>query len=147
MPFITIKNQTLHYQIHGTGFPVLLGHSYLWDSSMWAPQIEALSEHYLRPSLTAFTAEQLRQSIVPLGRVIFGRPDTSARLADLDSASTLLMCGALDTARPPEETLRMAEIIGCNHVLIPDAGHISNLENPSFVTETLLDWLGQHTTV
>lgn len=270
MPFITIENQTLHYQIHGTGFPLLLGHSYLWDSSMWAPQIKALSEHYqvivpdlwghghsgplpentqnfgdlaaqmsalldaldiqqcaviglsvggmwgaelalrepqrvkalvmmdtsleaepeathtryfqmlatiealgtipppmldavvpiffrsgsaldgdvhsnFRQSLTLFSPEQMRQTVVPLGRIIFGRPDSSARLAELNSDTTLLMCGALDTARPPEETLRMAEIIGCKYVLIPDAGHISNLENPAFVTEALLDWLAQHT--
>jgi hypothetical protein len=29
-------------------------------------------------------------------------------------------------------------------MLIPDAGHISNLENQSFVTDALLAWLGQH---
>ncbi|MDR5663958.1 alpha/beta fold hydrolase, partial [Burkholderia cenocepacia] len=27
-------------------FPVLLGHSYLWDATMWAPQIDALSRRY-----------------------------------------------------------------------------------------------------
>jgi pimeloyl-ACP methyl ester carboxylesterase len=46
MPFIEIEGKPLHYQTRGTGFPVLLGHSYLWDSSMWAPQIDALSHHY-----------------------------------------------------------------------------------------------------
>jgi pimeloyl-ACP methyl ester carboxylesterase len=46
MPFIKIEGQPLHYRTHGTGFPVLLGHSYLWDSSMWAPQIDALSSDY-----------------------------------------------------------------------------------------------------
>src|SRR5260370_13472297 len=46
MPFIEIEGKPLHYQTRGTGFPVLLGHSYLWDSSMWAPQIDALSRRY-----------------------------------------------------------------------------------------------------
>ncbi|WP_397450022.1 alpha/beta fold hydrolase [Pseudomonas sp. NA-150] len=272
MPFITIEQQTLHYQIHGTGFPIVLGHSYLWDSTMWAPQIEALSEHYqvivpdlwghgqsgplpegtqtlgdlathvsalldaldikqcaviglsvggmwgaelalreperikalimmdtsldaepeashtryfqmldaigalgtipapmldailplffhagsaldqevhsrFRHELSRFSADQLRQSVVPLGRIVFGRPDTTSQLAGLNPATTLLMCGALDMARPPEETFRMAEIIGCKYVLIPEAGHISNLENPSFVTDTLLEWLQQNTPV
>jgi hypothetical protein len=46
MPSTNIAGQTLHYQIHGTGFPVLLGDSYLWDSAMWAPQIEVLSRSF-----------------------------------------------------------------------------------------------------
>jgi pimeloyl-ACP methyl ester carboxylesterase len=36
-------------------------------------------------------------------------------------------------------------VIGCQHMLVPDAGHISNLENPSFVTDALLSWLDRHT--
>jgi pimeloyl-ACP methyl ester carboxylesterase len=269
MPFIEIEGKPLHYETHGTGFPVLLGHSYLWDSSMWAPQIDALSRHYqvivpdlwghgqsgqlpentrslgdlathagrlldalgigqcaivglsvggmwgselalgepgrvkclvlmdtdrsaepdatlkqysqmfnaieslgsipapmievivplffrrgatldgevhakFRKALAGFSADQLRQSVVPLGRLIFGRSDALASLAGLDAASTLLMCGELDIPRPPTEMARMAAVIGCRQMLIPDAGHISNLENQSFVTDTLLTWLGQH---
>ncbi|MFM0092998.1 alpha/beta fold hydrolase [Paraburkholderia sediminicola] len=269
MPFVTIAGHELHYQVRGTGFPVLLGHSYLWDSSMWAPQIEELSRvcqviapdlwghgqsgpppentHTLgdlaahasglldalgieqcavgglsvggmwgaelalrepervraivmmdtdmgaepettrnryfqmldtieslgripplmldaivplffrpgaapdgegpasfRRALEAFSSTQLLSSIVPLGRLIFGRPDALSRLAGLDADRTLLMCGALDFTRTPAETLKMAEVIGCSDVLIPEAGHISNIENPSFVTDTLLRWLGKH---
>jgi pimeloyl-ACP methyl ester carboxylesterase len=269
MPSINIAGQPLHYEIHGTGFPVLLGHSYLWDSFMWAPQIEALSRSYqvivpdlwghgksgalpagsasfadlaahmsalldalkvercavvglsvggmwgaelalrepkrvstlvmmdtdlgaepdatrhryfqmldgitalgsiptpmldaivplyfrpgadlggevpvsFRRALAGFSEAQLKQSIVPLGRMIFSRPEATSRLADLDATRTLLMCGAEDIARTPAEMLRMAAVIGCGHVLVPDAGHISNLENAPFVTATLLDWLGKH---
>lgn len=46
MPICTISGQTLHYTKRGDGFPVLLGHSYLWDAAMWEPQIQALSQHY-----------------------------------------------------------------------------------------------------
>lgn len=35
----------------------------------------------------------------------------------------------------------MAEVIGCDAVVIPEAGHISNLDNPEFVTRQLLQWL------
>ncbi|WP_176323304.1 alpha/beta fold hydrolase [Burkholderia vietnamiensis] len=264
----TIHGSTWHYHDHGTGFPVLLGHSYLWDAAMWAPQIDALSRRYrvivpdlwghgasgplpagtqtlddlaahasglldaleieqcavvglsvggmwgarlalrepqrvrslvlmdasleaepdatrlryfgmldaiaaagsiapplldaivplffrpdanlsdpvpsaFRAALAGLPADRLRESIVPLGRLIFGRPDTLAALADLDAARTLLMCGAGDMARPPSETEKMAGVIGCRHVLVPDAGHISNLENPAFVTRTLLDWFDE----
>ena len=30
----------------GTGFPVVLGGSYLWDATMWAPQIDALGKRH-----------------------------------------------------------------------------------------------------
>ncbi|HHX4056218.1 MAG: alpha/beta fold hydrolase [Burkholderia contaminans] len=265
MPAVNIHGSTLHYQDHGTGFPVLLGHSYLWDAAMWAPQIDALSRQYrvivpdlwghgasgalpegtqtlddlaaqasalldalaieqcalvglsvggmwgarlalrepqrvrslvlmdasleaepdatrlryfgmldaiatagriapplldaivplffrpdvnlagpvpsaFRDALANLPADRLRQSIVPLGRLIFGRPDTLPALAELDAERTLLMCGAGDMARPPSETVKMASVIGCAHALVPDAGHISNLENPAFVTRMLLDW-------
>ncbi|MDP5009438.1 MAG: alpha/beta hydrolase, partial [Glaciimonas sp.] len=33
------------YLDHGTGFPVLMGHSYLWNAEMWKPQIHALAPH------------------------------------------------------------------------------------------------------
>ena len=46
MPHIAIHGQELHYLDCGSGFPVLLGESYLWDAGMWAPQIEGLSTRY-----------------------------------------------------------------------------------------------------
>lgn len=266
MPFATLDGQTLHYLDQGQGPVVVLGSSYLWDHSMWAPQIEALSRHYrvivpelwghgqsgrlpqgmtslddlarqvlglmdhldvdcfslvglsvggmwgtrlalaapkrlqalvlmdtyvgvepeptrqyyfslfdkieasggvpeplldvivpiffrpgidpqsalyqqFRATLAALPSDRLRDSIVPLGRIIFGRDDIRSRLPELDASRTLVMCGDQDKPRPPSEALEMAELIGCRHVLIPEAGHISNLENPEFVTAALLEFL------
>lgn len=269
MPFATIDGQPLHYLDQGQGPVVVLGSSYLWDHTMWAPQIDALSKHYrvivpelwghgqsgrlpegmsslddlarqtlelmdhldidcfnlvglsvggmwgarlamaapervqslvlmdtyvgvepeptrlyyfslfdkieasgsipeplldivvpiffrpgidpqsalyqqFRATLAALPTERLRDSIVPLGRIIFGRDDILPRLDELDAKRTLVMCGDQDKPRPPSEALEMAKLIGCSHVLIPEAGHISNLENPEFVTEALLEFL-KHT--
>jgi pimeloyl-ACP methyl ester carboxylesterase len=36
----------MHYLDQGNGFPLLLGHSFLWDSRVWAPQLELLSQHF-----------------------------------------------------------------------------------------------------
>ncbi|WP_420231776.1 alpha/beta fold hydrolase [Pseudomonas sp. ABY48] len=266
MPFATIDGQSLHYLDQGQGPVVVLGSSYLWDQSMWAPQIEALSRHYrvivpelwghgqsgrlpegmtslddlarqtlalldhldidcfslvglsvggmwgarlalavpervqslvlmdtyvgvepeptrqyyfslfdkieaggsipeplldivvpiffrpgidpqsalyqqFRATLAALPTDRLRDSIVPLGRIIFGRDDILARLHELDAKRTTVMCGEQDKPRPPSESLEMAELIGCPHVSIPEAGHISNLENSQFVTEALLKFL------
>ena len=46
MPVTVIDGQPLHYIDQGSGPAVLLGSSYLWDRTMWAPQIEALSQQY-----------------------------------------------------------------------------------------------------
>jgi pimeloyl-ACP methyl ester carboxylesterase len=55
------------------------------------------------------------------------------------------MCGDQDKPRPPSEAREMAELIGCPCVLVPEAGHISNLENPGFVTTELLNFLAERT--
>ena len=270
MPFVTIDGQPLHYIVKGKGPAVLLAGSYLWDQTMWAPQIDALSQHYrvialdlwghgqsgrlpdgtislddisrqalvlldyldidrvalvglsvggmwgarlalaapqrvsglvmmdtyvgvepeptrqyyfsllkqidaagaitpelldivvpiffrpgidpesalyknFRDSLATLPADRLRESIVPMGRITFGREDLMPRLSELNPETTLVMCGEQDTPRPPQETREMAELIGCPYLLVPEAGHISNLENPAFVTEALLKFLAEKT--
>jgi pimeloyl-ACP methyl ester carboxylesterase len=109
------------------------------------PDIDRESALYqdFRASLAALPSERLRQSIVPMGRITFGRDDLLPRLGELDAETTLLMCGDQDQPRPPAETREMAELIGCPYVLVPEAGHISNLENPQFVTDELLTFLAQ----
>ena len=44
--FMEIAGRRMAYLDEGQGPALLFGHSYLWDSAMWAPQIEALKEHY-----------------------------------------------------------------------------------------------------
>jgi pimeloyl-ACP methyl ester carboxylesterase len=269
MPHLTISGQTLYYHDQGQGTALLLGHSYLWDSRMWQPQIQVLSRHYrviapdlwghgasenlpegtqsladlaqqmaelmealgisqyhvlglsvggmwgaelalrypqrvlslvmmdtylgAEPEVTRqryfqlldtieasgeiaaplreiivpiffhpdteptsslycgfdqrlmeFTSQRLRNSVVPLGRLIFGRPDALLRLRGLNPQTTLLLVGDKDIPRPAKEMWQMAEIIGTIPRLIPNAGHISNLESPLFVTEELLSWLATH---
>lgn len=43
MPTVSIEGKTCFYQDIGDGYPVLLGHSYLWTSSMWEPQLKHLA--------------------------------------------------------------------------------------------------------
>ena len=107
------------------------------------PGIDPQSSLYqdFRAKLAALSPERLRESIVTLGRITFGRDDQLSRLVELDATNTLVMCGDQDKPRPPSETREMAELIGCPWVLVPEAGHISNLENPEFVTQALLAFL------
>lgn len=46
MPTFTIDKKTCYYEDIGIGFPLLLGHSYLWTSKMWEPQLQRLSKNY-----------------------------------------------------------------------------------------------------
>ncbi|WP_456025785.1 alpha/beta fold hydrolase [Pseudomonas capeferrum] len=110
------------------------------------PGIDRESALYqdFRKALQALPKERLLNSIVPLGRLIFSRENILDQLPRLDSDTTLVMCGEQDKPRPPAESQEMAELIGCSLTLIPDAGHISALENPDFVNEALLTFLANH---
>ena len=44
--FMEIAGRRMAYLDEGQGPALLFGHSYLWDSAMWAPQIEALKGQY-----------------------------------------------------------------------------------------------------
>ncbi len=46
MPSCLINDREIYYLDQGEGFPLLLGHSFLWDSRAWAPQLQLLSEHF-----------------------------------------------------------------------------------------------------
>lgn len=46
MPMISIEGKKCFYQDIGEGFPILMGHSYLWNSDMWEPQLKSLSKEF-----------------------------------------------------------------------------------------------------
>lgn len=80
-------------------------------------------------------------AISDMGRMIFGRRDTFDDIEFL-TMPTLIMSGIEDRVHSPlEAQLMHDEIAGSQYVLIPDAGHISNLEQPQFVTEQLQRFL------
>ncbi|MCP5469296.1 MAG: alpha/beta fold hydrolase [Chlamydiales bacterium] len=46
MPKALINGKECHYQDVGEGFPILFGHSFLWSSEMWKPQLDTLSKEF-----------------------------------------------------------------------------------------------------
>ena len=62
------------------------------------PGIDPQSALYqdFRASLAALPSDRLRQSIVPMGRITFGRDDLLPRLGELNADTTLLICGDQD---------------------------------------------------
>ncbi|MCB0195742.1 MAG: alpha/beta fold hydrolase [Anaerolineae bacterium] len=266
MSTVTIKNRTMYYEEYGSGFPIIFGHSYLWDNAMWQPQIAALSTTYrcivpdlwshgcsdpppsnpysveelaedmwtfaqalgleqfavvglsvggmwgahlaldhpeavsalvlldtylgsepaethvryfgmlrivektgiiptplqdeivplffspitiqqdpdmvshFKANLSSFDAAQI-SGIVGMGQGIFSRTSQLERLHQI-TAPTMIIVGADDKSRPPHEAQKMAENIpGATLEVIPDAGHISNLEQPKQVTQLLEQFL------
>ncbi|ARJ43597.1 2-succinyl-6-hydroxy-2,4-cyclohexadiene-1-carboxylate synthase [Pantoea alhagi] len=109
--------------------------SQFYSASASADQVTALTSY-----LSSLGAQQLRDSIVPVGKMIFGRAD---RMHILDSIQcpTHVATGERDLPRPLSEGKAMAERLACEFTTIPQAGHISNRENPAFVTTLILDFL------
>ncbi|MCD9506490.1 2-succinyl-6-hydroxy-2,4-cyclohexadiene-1-carboxylate synthase [Photobacterium phosphoreum] len=268
MQTFAIDGQQMTYRDQGTGPVLVFGHSYLWDSAMWAPQIAVLSQHYrcivpdfwahggsdsaplatrtlrdyaddvlalldhleieqfaviglsvggmwgaelalkaptrvmalvLMDTFLGYEPEVLHtryfamldtlrdQQHVPtavidmiaplffrrdghlhnpqlvsnfrnylselrgeravavseMGRMVFGRRDTFDDIEQL-TVPTLIMSGLEDNPRPPLEAQLMHDAIdGSEYVLIPEAGHISNLEQPQFVTAQLQRFLSK----
>ncbi len=46
MPDVEIRGQRIFFDDRGQGMPIILGHSFLCDHEMWAPQAAALSASY-----------------------------------------------------------------------------------------------------
>ncbi|QYJ73328.1 alpha/beta fold hydrolase [Shewanella sp. FJAT-51649] len=92
--------------------------------------------------LAAQTPETI-PSIVKLGRIIFGRRDTM-EFAEQFTLPCLVMVGVEDKARSVLESYLMSDAIdGSQLVHIPNAGHISSLEQADFVTEHLTRFLAK----
>lgn len=73
------------------------------------------------------------------------RPDTSESLARM-GIPVLFVVGALDKTSPPELMERMHKAVpGSSYVVIPDAAHVSNLENPAAFNAAVTEFLDRLT--
>ncbi len=97
----------------------------------------------LYQSLCKLPTAVLRESIVPLGRIIFGRQDRLSILREI-ACPSLVMTGEYDIPRPPAEGVRLAHRLGCQHITIPKAAHISNVENPLVVNQHLRSFFAEN---
>lgn len=68
------------------------------------------------------------------------RPDSTPTLAEID-VPTLVIHGADDQIIPLAEAEAMAQAIGANIVVIPDAGHLPNLEQIDIFNDAVTDFL------
>lgn len=95
----------------------------------------------------------LIETLIRMGRVvgaegfarqqgaIMGRIDSRPFLSAI-SVPTLVLVGEQDALTPPEVAREMADAIpNARLVIVPNAGHVSTLEQPGAVSAALVDWL------
>jgi pimeloyl-ACP methyl ester carboxylesterase len=93
-----------------------------------------------RMKLANWDSARLLDTIVPLGRMIFGRRDALARLVHHDIPA-LVITGTDDHPRPVHEGRRMAHALGCGFVALPGVGHMATLEALDTVNNHLMAFL------
>ncbi|GLT20128.1 2-succinyl-6-hydroxy-2,4-cyclohexadiene-1-carboxy late synthase [Vibrio zhanjiangensis] len=97
---------------------------------------------YLRRSLSNIKGDRAIE-IARIGQMVFGRRDQFSDIEQFD-LPVLIAVGQEDVARPVLESFLMHDsIAGSELVQIPQAGHISNLEQPEFVSRMLLTFFAK----
>ncbi len=81
------------------------------------------------------------EAFVRQQEAIINRPDSRAWLGAI-ACKTLVIVGDGDEITPPELSEEIANSIPFSQlVVVPNCGHLSTLEQPGFVTQSLMDWL------
>jgi pimeloyl-ACP methyl ester carboxylesterase len=109
----------------------------------FAPDTEARTPALpaaFRMKLRDWDSARLLDSVLPIGRMLFGRRDARDDLHNLPMPK-LVLTGSEDIPRPVHEGQQMAAILNCPFVEIAGAGHISTLEAPEPVTGRLARFL------
>jgi 3-oxoadipate enol-lactonase len=101
-----------------------------------------------RPEIVADVRRQI-ESLTPAAAdaavsAMMGRPDSTPDLERI-SCATLVLVGAEDAITPPEDADAMHRAIARSTMtVIPQAGHLSNLEQPDVFSKALGDFLLAH---
>jgi pimeloyl-ACP methyl ester carboxylesterase len=115
--------------------------------------VDALYRHWVRAARRGDRALQrvVRQMADETGAeafvrqqiAIMNRPDSRSGLAAID-CPTLVVTGADDEITTPGHATEIADRIpGARLVVVSGCGHLSTLEQPAAITQTLVGWLNQ----
>jgi pimeloyl-ACP methyl ester carboxylesterase len=105
------------------------------------PRMLSPKTYQLRPDLAAHVREMMERTSLEgvLGDLaaLRDRPDSTSTLAQIDRP-TLILHGADDQLIPPSEAEAMhAAVKGSQLKIIPEAGHLLNLEQPEMFNEAV----------
>ena len=109
------------------------------------PRLLGQTSREHRPELVERVANLIREqdprAVAAAQRGMAARADAGDLLASI-AVPALVVTGEEDTATPPEVGRELAAgIPGARFLLVEEAGHLSNLEQPELVNEALLDFL------
>jgi pimeloyl-ACP methyl ester carboxylesterase len=91
----------------------------------------------VKERIRAQNIEAVAQASIAMG----GRPDSTPDLATID-VPTAVIVGEADAITPFDRSRAMAEAIpGASLAVLPDAGHLSNLEAPEAFDRAMRAWL------
>ena len=89
-------------------------------------------------------AASSKEGVTSALRAMAERPDSTGTLRSL-KVPVLIVVGAADTITPPADAERMKAIIpGATLLTIPDAAHLSNLEQPDPFNKAVESFLTRH---
>jgi pimeloyl-ACP methyl ester carboxylesterase len=92
-------------------------------------------------TVRAIASRQSTQGIVSAIAALRDRPDATSGLAAI-AVPTLIIVGEHDAITPPQAASAMTNHIrGSRLVTVPDAGHLSNLENPAAFNDAVRAFL------
>lgn len=95
----------------------------------------------LKAEVTQMNPVSAADVFVRQQNAIMARPDSRPFLPNI-KCPTLVLVGEGDQLTPPHLADEMASLIpGSRHIVVPDCGHLSTMEQPDFVTKTLVEWL------
>jgi pimeloyl-ACP methyl ester carboxylesterase len=103
--------------------------------------------HREQPELLAEWGERMKgvdlDSILRMMGPLFGREEVLSRLGEI-RVPALVLAGEEDRAQPPARSREIADgLPNAELVLIPEAGHLSALEQPEVVTTVMRDFLAE----
>jgi pimeloyl-ACP methyl ester carboxylesterase len=99
------------------------------------------SDEALRETVDEMMQDTGAEAYIRQQRAIMGRADSRPLLPGIE-IPTLVLAGEGDAITPPEIAREMAEMIEwASLVIVPEAGHLSSLEQPERVTQAMRLWL------
>jgi pimeloyl-ACP methyl ester carboxylesterase len=109
------------------------------------PKLLAKKNYKAQPELVEFVREMMLETsedgVVGALTAMRDRPDSTPDLASLD-IPTLILHGAEDQLIPVTEAEAMVEALPrAQLVVVPDAGHLPNLEQPDFFNDAVREFL------
>lgn len=115
-------------------------HSALWPRLVHP---DHRNDRDLQDALVGMMRETGAEAYIRQQRAIMARADSRPSLPGIE-IPTLVLVGEGDSITPPEIAREMAEMIEwASLVVVPDAGHMSTLEQPDRVIQAMQLWLSR----